>query len=123
MTTTILSSGYVKTSILNELGPKWVNRKHFQLYKLSSGIVWRLFLALVLVKAAISLNAQPFGSYVGTYPIKNFAPTDYGAGIQNIDFTQNREMDLFVANNLGVLAFNGTSWGRHNLNTGKKQRS
>ncbi|MCE2895511.1 MAG: hypothetical protein LW721_13825 [Flammeovirgaceae bacterium] len=59
----------------------------------------------------------------GKYPIKNFAPPDYGAGIQNIDFAQNRDLSLFVANNLGVLSFNGSSWGKHALNTGKKQRS
>jgi DNA-binding CsgD family transcriptional regulator len=59
----------------------------------------------------------------GKYPIKNFAPSDYGAGIQNIDFAQNRDLSLFVANNLGVLSFNGTAWGKHALNTGKKQRS
>lgn len=59
----------------------------------------------------------------GKYPIKNFAPADYGAGIQNIDFAQNRDMALFVANNLGVLSFNGTTWGKHAFNTGKKQRS
>lgn len=59
----------------------------------------------------------------GKYPIKNFSPADYGAGIQNIDFAQNRDLTLFVANNLGVLSFNGITWGKHALNTGKKQRS
>jgi len=59
----------------------------------------------------------------GKYPIKNFAPAEYGAGIQNIDFAQNRDLTLFVANNLGVLSFNGNQWQTHALNTGKKQRS
>lgn len=57
------------------------------------------------------------------YPIQNFRPADYQAGIQNIDFTQNREMTLFVANNLGILAYNGKSWERHVFQTGKKQRA
>ncbi|MCA6074653.1 hypothetical protein [Fulvivirga sedimenti] len=60
---------------------------------------------------------------VGKYPIKNFTPEDYLAGIQNIDFAQNRDMNLFVANNLGVLSFNGSEWKTYALNTGKKQRS
>lgn len=60
---------------------------------------------------------------MGKYPIKNFAPDEYKAGIQNIDFAQNRDMDLFVANNLGVLSFNGNEWEVHAYNTGKKQRS
>lgn len=59
----------------------------------------------------------------GKYPVKNFPPSEYGAGIQNIDFAQNRDLDLFVANNLGILSFNGITWGKHALNTGKKQRS
>jgi len=59
----------------------------------------------------------------GKYPIKNFSPADYGAGIQNIDFAQNRDLTLFVANNLGILSFNGNQWATYALNTGKKQRS
>ena len=59
----------------------------------------------------------------GKYPIKNFTPDEYKAGIQNIDFAQNRDMNLFVANNLGVLSFNGNEWEVYAYNTGKKQRS
>jgi ligand-binding sensor domain-containing protein len=62
-------------------------------------------------------------AYSGKYPIQNFTPSDYKAGIQNIDFAQNRDMNLLVANNLGILAYNGKSWERHALKTGKKQRS
>jgi DNA-binding CsgD family transcriptional regulator len=76
-----------------------------------------LFL-LVWSFALLIAKANP-----GKYPIKNFAPVEYGAGIQNIDFAQNRDLTLFVANNLGVLSFNGTTWGKHAINTGKKQRS
>ncbi|MBK8566875.1 MAG: hypothetical protein IPN76_26995 [Saprospiraceae bacterium] len=50
-------------------------------------------------------------------------PSDYKAGIQNIGFAQNKDMTLFVANNLGVLSYNGKAWERHALKTGKKQRS
>ncbi len=57
------------------------------------------------------------------YPILNFSPVDYKAGIQNIDFAQNRDMQIFVANNLGVLSYNGSEWKVHNTETGKKQRS
>ncbi len=60
---------------------------------------------------------------IGKYPIKNYTPVDYEAGIQNIDFAQNRDMTLFVANNLGILSFNGSIWKTHAFRTGKKQRS
>ncbi|MEL6720437.1 MAG: hypothetical protein AAFP82_17155, partial [Bacteroidota bacterium] len=59
----------------------------------------------------------------GKYPIQNFRPTDYKAGIQNIDFAQNRNMNLFVANNLGVLVYDGSSWEVHEFKKGKKYRS
>ncbi len=62
-------------------------------------------------------------AFPGKYPIQNFTPTDYKAGIQNIDFAQNRDMTLFVANNLGVLSFNGKKWKTHDFKTGKKKRS
>jgi len=69
------------------------------------------------------LMAFPSQALTGKYPIKNFTPAEYKAGIQNIDFAQNRDMNLFVANNLGVLSFNGNEWETHAYNTGKKQRS
>jgi ligand-binding sensor domain-containing protein/DNA-binding CsgD family transcriptional regulator len=60
---------------------------------------------------------------LGKYPIQNFTPADYNAGIQNIDFAQNRDMTLYIANNLGVLAYNGNEWEVHAFKNGKKQRS
>lgn len=68
------------------------------------------------------INGQA-NAFIGKYPIQNFTTSDYKAGIQNIDFAQNRDMTLFVANNLGVLAFNGKEWETHAFKTGKKQRS
>ena len=62
-------------------------------------------------------------AFNGKYPILNFTPTDYKAGIQNIDFAQNRDMNIFVANNLGVLSYNANEWTLHNFETGKKNRS
>lgn len=68
----------------------------------------------------ITHQAQAF---IGKYPIQNFTTSEYKAGIQNIDFAQNRDMTLFAANNLGVLSFNGTDWDTHNFQSGKKKRS
>jgi ligand-binding sensor domain-containing protein len=62
-------------------------------------------------------------AYPGRYHIQNFTPKTYKAGIQNIDFAQNRDMTLFVANNLGVLSFNGKEWETHAFKPGKKKRS
>lgn len=59
----------------------------------------------------------------GVYPIKNFKPSDYKAGNQNIDFAQNKGMNIFVANNLGILSYNGSAWDLISFESGKKKRS
>lgn len=59
----------------------------------------------------------------GKYPIQNFTSLEYKAGIQNIDFAQNRDMTIFVANNLCVLSYNGENWKDHPVIAGKKKRS
>ena len=65
----------------------------------------------------------PENLYGNKYLIKNFSPEDYRAGIQNIAFAQNRNKTIFVANNLGILSYNGIEWRTHDRNTGKKKRS
>lgn len=81
------------------------------------------FVKLVLSIILFLALSNPLYSKIGKYPVKNFTPNDYKAGIQNIDFAQNGDMTLFVANNLGILSFNGTRWTTHARNTGIKQRS
>ncbi|MEM1405853.1 MAG: triple tyrosine motif-containing protein [Bacteroidota bacterium] len=76
-----------------------------------------------LILVLLFLSCPPAKASIGKYPIKNFTPAEYGAGIQNIDFAQNRDMALFVANNLGVLSFNGSEWETHAFKTGKKKRA
>lgn len=80
-------------------------------------------LQFIFLLSAFLFHSISGKTQTGKYPIKNFAPEDYGAGIQNIDFAQNRDLTVFVANNLGVLSFNGVNWGKYALQTGKKQRS
>ncbi|MBX2845904.1 MAG: hypothetical protein KTR13_06775 [Saprospiraceae bacterium] len=72
---------------------------------------------------ALSLVLLLVPSVYAKYPIQNFSPFDYRAGNQNIAFAQNRDMSLFVANNLGLLSYNGVAWEGRALQTGKKQRS
>lgn len=86
--------------------------KNFDYYKL-----------IYLILAFIFLIGFQFHALGSKYPIQNFTTTEYKAGIQNIDFAQNRDMSIFVANNLGVLSFNGNEWKVKAFKTGKKQRS
>ena len=84
----------------------------YRYYKRSLYVIFFIFFS----------NNIIFG-YLGRYPIRNFTPSQYKAGIQNIDFAQNRDMNLFVANNLGVLSYNASEWSLYNFETGKKNRS
>ena len=43
-------------------------------------------------------------------PVKNFTPSDYGSGNQNWSISQSHDKIIFVANNEGLLEFNGTRW-------------
>jgi hypothetical protein len=88
---------------------------HARINHLNINYAFCLFLAFLLARSVTA--------YAGKYPIQNFMPSNYKAGIQNIGFAQNRDMTLYVANNLGTLSYNGKSWEKHALKTGKKQRS
>ncbi|MBT8291767.1 MAG: hypothetical protein KJN70_00715, partial [Eudoraea sp.] len=46
-------------------------------------------------------------------PIQNYAPYDYGAGTQNWAISQSDEKLIYVANNEGLLEFNGAQWKLH----------
>ena len=43
-------------------------------------------------------------------PINNFSTLDYGAGSQNWSITQDNTRYIYVANNKGLLEYNGTKW-------------
>lgn len=43
-------------------------------------------------------------------PISSFTPVDYGAENQNWAITQSKENNIYVANNSGLLEFNGAVW-------------
>jgi DNA-binding CsgD family transcriptional regulator len=43
-------------------------------------------------------------------PIRNFTPADYGAENQNWSVSQGNDKLLYIANNRGLLVYNGSSW-------------
>ena len=43
-------------------------------------------------------------------PIRNFVPADYGAENQNWAISQGSDKLIYIANNRGLLVFNGSSW-------------
>lgn len=65
-----------------------------------------LTFALILHFASVCLLAQ-------LPDIRNFATTDYRAGTQNWDIIQDSTGLMFIANNLGLLIYDGGWWDLH----------
>ncbi len=66
------------------------------------------------VQAQINKLGLPFSEY--------FPSAEYKGGIQNLEITQSPEGIIYVANNFGMLSFNGTSWDIHRLKLETKCR-
>lgn len=62
----------------------------------------RLLLSFAFLLVFSTLNGQT--------SVVNFTRNQYGAGAQNWKFEQDATGNLFVANNEGLLTFNGTKW-------------
>ena len=73
---------------------------------------------LPLLVAHISL-AQVNLQEGGLPFITNYSASSYHAGIQNFDIVQDELGRIFVANNLGLLEFDGKNWFRYGLNNTK----
>lgn len=52
-----------------------------------------------------------------------FGTEEYNAGIQNFAISQDYRGILLVANNFGLLEYDGTEWRKHGINKGTKVRS
>lgn len=55
--------------------------------------------------------------------VEYFGTEDYGAGIQNYAITQDFRGLIYVANNFGLLEFDGTNWQNYETGKGTKVRS
>ncbi len=52
---------------------------------------------------------------IGLPEIKNYKRTDYQGGTQNWDIDQDKEGNMYFANNNGLFQFDGTSWHKYTL--------
>jgi len=64
---------------------------------------------IFLIFFSISSYGQE-STNLGIPHILNFTKQEYGAGIQNWDFTQDQNGVIFAANNEGLLSYDGTHW-------------
>lgn len=79
------------------------------------------FLTCCLI-ISISLHGQESRFQSAPF-IENYSAEDYQAGIQNWDITQSEDGRLYVANNLGLLQYDGSNWQNHQIQYGTKLRS
>lgn len=87
---------------------------------LRRGLASRWFWLLMYVPCA-HLAAQ--SSLSGLPFTRNFQPLDYKAGIQNWSITQTRQGLVYIANNFGLLEFDGDQWQTYGMRNGTKVRS
>jgi DNA-binding CsgD family transcriptional regulator len=55
--------------------------------------------------------------------VRNFHPVEYQAGIQNWDIAQDKRGLLYIANNFGLLEYDGNHWELYRVRNGTKVRS
>jgi len=71
------------------------------------------------VRNTSEVFAQNQPSFQGLPFVTNYEALSYQAGIQNFDIIQDDLGRIFVANNLGLLEFDGKTWSRYGLNNTK----
>ncbi len=76
---------------------------------------------LLLAFCSISITAQPALS--GLPIVRNFSTLDYKAGIQNWSIAQDARGMIYIANNLGLLEYDGNRWKIFAAKNGSKIRS
>jgi len=80
--------------------------------------IQHILIILSLLFSSIFCNGQSIG-----YPFyKYYSSQDYHGGIQNWKITQSQAGLLYVANNFGLLEFDGTNWNKYSLESGTKCR-
>lgn len=79
-----------------------------------------VFLVLLL---NFSWKSYAQSNLAGVPFVRNFSTQDYGAGIQNWDIVQDKRGLIYIANNFGLLEFDGSRWQIYRVKNGSKMRS
>lgn len=73
--------------------------------------------------AILPLKGESQSNLAGVPSVRNFSTQNYGGGIQNWDIAQDRRGLVYVANNFGLLEFDGSRWQIYRVKNGSKMRS
>lgn len=72
-----------------------------------------IFYSYIFLGIIVQLNAQI--KSIGLPEITNYKRSDYKGGTQNWDVDQDKNGNLYFANNSGLLKFDGSSWSEYSL--------
>lgn len=75
----------------------------------------KLILPLLAIFVAFTSHIQAQHSNLGLPFTEQHSKRDYKGGTQNWDFAQDEKGNIFVANNEGLLTYDGTHWAIHPL--------
>lgn len=73
----------------------------------------RYFIFSLLLLGITTLHCQV--KNIGLPEIRNYKRTDYKGGTQNWDIDQDKDGNIYFANNNGLFQFDGTSWHKYTL--------
>jgi DNA-binding CsgD family transcriptional regulator len=84
-------------------------------------IAQAIYLCITALITSFTASGQsPFG---GLPLVRSFHTVDYHAGIQNWDISQDRRGVIYIANNFGLLEYDGNRWEIYRVRNGTKVRS
>ncbi|PAM92026.1 regulator [Flavobacterium sp. IR1] len=81
-------------------------------------VILLLFLSLILPTTSTGQVKS-----IGLPDIKNYKRTEYKGGTQNWNIDQDKNGNLYFANNSGLIKFDGATWYKYSLPNGKAIRS
>lgn len=80
-------------------------------------------LKVLVLLAAMLFSPEVSAQFMGLPSIKIYSFQEYGAGGQNYQIEQSEDGLIYVANNFGLLSFDGTFWQTDSVDGGTKIRS
>ena len=76
---------------------------------------FRILIVFVIISQFVLFEAFAQIKSVGIPDIKNFKRTEYKGATQNWDIDQDKNGNLYFANNSGLFQYDGSSWTKYNL--------
>jgi hypothetical protein len=98
-----------------------ISRRYHIMAKLIPDQILKMALLILLCVLSGTLTAQ--SSYSGLPFVRQYRPAEYKAGIQNWDIAQDKRGLIYIANNFGLLEFDGSQWQIFGVPNGTKVRS